>query len=35
MDIVDKICAEAKPIDNNGTIPENQQPVMKTIRIID
>lgn len=35
MDIVDKICAEAKPVDDNGTIPETQQPVMETIKIID
>ncbi len=33
MEIVDKICTEAKPTDNNGTIPKDQQPVIKTITI--
>lgn len=33
MDIVDKICRDAKPVDNNGTIPAAQQPVMESIRI--
>ena len=35
MDIVDKICTEAKPTDNNGTIPKGQQPVIKSITISD
>lgn len=35
MDIVDKICADAKPTDNNGSIPADQQPVITTIRILD
>lgn len=33
MEIVDKICTEAKPTDNNGTIPKEAQPVIKTITI--
>lgn len=33
MEIVDKICEEAKPSDNNGTIPKEDQPVIKTITI--
>lgn len=33
MEIVDKICTEAKPTDDNGTIPKDQQPVIKTITI--
>ncbi|MBQ8146125.1 MAG: peptidylprolyl isomerase, partial [Clostridia bacterium] len=33
MEIVDKICEEAKPSDNNGTIPKEDQPVIKTIAI--
>ena len=33
MDIVDKICTEAKPTDNNGTIPAEAQPVMTSVRI--
>ena len=35
MDIVDAICADAKPIDSNGTIPADQQPVITEIRVID
>ena len=33
MDIVDKICTDAKPTDNNGTIPADQQPVINSITI--
>lgn len=33
MEIVDKICTEAEPTDNNGTIPKDAQPVIKTITI--
>ena len=33
MDIVDQICEEAVPTDNNGTIPKESQPVIKTITI--
>jgi peptidyl-prolyl cis-trans isomerase B (cyclophilin B) len=35
QDIVDRIAAEAEPIDNNGTIPAEQQPVITKITIID
>ena len=35
MDIVDQICEDANPTDNNGTIPADEQPVITTIRIID
>lgn len=35
MDIVDKICEDAKPTDNNGTITSDQQPVIEKITIID
>lgn len=35
MDIVDKICEDAKPTDNNGTIISDQQPVIEKITIID
>ena len=35
MDIVDAICKDAKPTDNNGTIPADEQPVITTIRVID
>ncbi|MBR5286306.1 MAG: peptidylprolyl isomerase [Clostridia bacterium] len=33
MDVVDKICTEAAPIDSNGTIPAANQPVIETITI--
>lgn len=33
MDVVDKICTEAEPTDNNGTIPKANQPVIETIKI--
>ncbi|MBQ5960130.1 MAG: peptidylprolyl isomerase [Firmicutes bacterium] len=33
MDVIDKICADARPIDNNGTIPAEAQPVIESIRI--
>lgn len=33
MDIVDRICSDAQPIDNNGTIPAAMQPVIESITI--
>lgn len=33
MEVVDKVCEEATPIDSNGTILRDQQPVIKTITI--
>ena len=35
MEFVDIIAKEAKPIDDNGTIPKEEQPVIETIRITD
>lgn len=35
MDVVDAICADAEPIDNNGSIPPEAQPVITSIRIIE
>ena len=35
MDIVDKICEDSNPTDNNGTIPSDEQPVIETIKITD
>lgn len=35
MDIVDKICEDSKPVDDNGTIPAEEQPVIETVKIID
>ncbi len=34
MEVVDKIAETARPIDNNGTIPKGQQPVIEYIKII-
>ncbi len=34
IEIVDKICEDAKPTDDNGTISADQQPIIETIRII-
>lgn len=33
IEVVDKICTDAKPTDNNGTIEESKQPVINSIRI--
>ncbi|MDO5328517.1 MAG: peptidylprolyl isomerase [Coriobacteriia bacterium] len=33
IEIVDKICNEAKPSDNNGTIPKANQPIIQSITI--
>lgn len=33
MEIVDQICEEAEPTDNNGTIPKEKQPVITKITI--
>ncbi len=33
MEVVDKICEDAKPTDNNGTIPKKNQPVIESIVI--
>lgn len=35
IEIVDKVCADAVPTDDNGTIPAQEQPVIKEIRIIE
>lgn len=35
MSVVDKICKDAKPTDNNGTIPKDQQPVIEKITLSD
>lgn len=34
MDIVDTICTSAPVVDNNGTVPAKNQPVIKDVRII-
>ncbi len=33
MDVVDAVCAAAKPTDNNGSIPKDAQPVMTSVTI--
>ena len=35
MDVVDAICKDAKPTDDNGTIPADQQPVIEFIKVLD
>jgi peptidyl-prolyl cis-trans isomerase B (cyclophilin B) len=35
MTVVDKIASEAVVIDSNGTVPKENQPVIKSITIID
>ena len=35
QEIVDKIAADAKPIDQNGTIPKEEQPIIESIVITD
>ena len=35
MDIVDKICQSVQPIDNNGTVPADQQAKITAIKVID
>ena len=35
MDVVDKIAKDANPTDDKGTIPENEQPVINYIKVID
>ena len=35
MEIVDQICEEANPTDDNGTIPYEEQPVIESIVITD
>ena len=35
LDIVQKIASDAKPIDNNGTILPEEQPVIESVKILD
>ena len=35
MDIVDRICTEAEPIDSNGSIPVSQRPTIKSVTVVD
>ncbi len=33
MDVVDKICTEAEPTDDNGTIEKDKQPIINSVRV--
>ena len=33
MEVVDQICKDAKPTDNNGTIPKSEQPVILSVKV--
>ena len=35
MDVVDALCADAQPVDDNGTIPAEAQPVIESITIVE
>lgn len=35
QDVVDKVAADAKPLDDNGTIAPEDQPVIESVKIID
>ena len=35
MEVVDKICENVIPVDNNGTVLKNEQPVIESIKLID
>jgi len=35
IEVVDAICADAQPVDNNGTIPAEAQPVIESVKILD
>lgn len=35
MEVVDTICKEAEPVDNNGTIKAEEQPVIENIQVLD
>ena len=35
MEIVDQICADAEPVDGNGTIPADKQPVIESVTILE
>ena len=34
IEVVDAICEKAQPIDENGTIPKEAQPVIKSIKVV-
>jgi peptidyl-prolyl cis-trans isomerase B (cyclophilin B) len=34
MDVIDKICESVVPVDNNGTVPAEDQPVITSVRVL-
>lgn len=35
IEVVDKVCEDAEPTDDNGTIPKENQPIINSIKIIE
>lgn len=35
IEVVDKVCGDAVPVDNNGTIPAAEQPIIEKITVLD
>lgn len=35
IEVVDKVCKDAQPTDDNGTIPKENQPVINSIKIVE
>lgn len=35
MDVVDQICADARPTDGNGTIPASSQPMIESVTVLE
>ena len=35
MEVVDAICEQVKPVDNNGTVTVDRQPIITSITILD
>ena len=35
MEIVDQICADAEPVDGNGIIPADKQPVIESVTVLE
>ena len=35
IEVVDAICEEVKPVDGDGTVPKEMQPVIEYIKVID
>lgn len=35
IEVVDKVCEDAEPTDDNGTIPKDKQPIINSIKIVE